>query len=137
MYIYKKVVHGKGIQQDVRLQKLLKRPAKYNIIFCSEKCKFCQELVVWFGNIYTVEETSPDPAKVEMIKQWPKPEDKSAGKSFLQTVQFNSTFMWPSGDKTYLDVTCPLKELTKHYVNFTRTKNVSRASMNSNHCWWS
>ena len=61
---------------------------------------------------------SPDPEKVRVIKNWPDPEDKSAVKSFLQTVQFCSTFMHPKGGKTYSDVTKPLRHLTRQSVRF-------------------
>ena len=56
---------------------------------------------------------SLDPEKVRMIKDWPDPEDKSAVKSFLQSVQFGSTFMSSKGTKTYIDITRPLRNLTK------------------------
>ncbi len=53
-----------------------------------------------------------------MIKNWSEPEDKSAVKSFLQTVQFCSTFMRPKEGKTYSDVTRPLRNLTRQHVRF-------------------
>ena len=42
--------------------------------------------VCWFGNIYPKYGMSPDPEKVQIIKNWPEQEDKTAVKSFLQTV---------------------------------------------------
>ena len=61
---------------------------------------------------------SPDPRKVEIIKNWVRPEDKVAVKSFLQTVQFNSGYMRPGEGKTYSDITKPLRELTRQAVRF-------------------
>ena len=65
---------------------------------------------------------SPDPKKVEAVKMWPPPEDKSAVKSFLQTVQFSSSYMRPGKGKTYSDVTKPLRNLTRQGVKFVWTK---------------
>ena len=41
--------------------------------------------VKWFGHIYSKHGMSADPSKVELIKAWPKPNDKTEVKSFLQT----------------------------------------------------
>ena len=111
-------VHGKGEEHDVRLEQVLQRCREYNITLRKEKCFFGQQQVCWFGNIYSKFGMSPDPEKVQMIKNWAEPEDKSAVKSFLQTVQFCSTFMRPKGGKTYSDVTRPLRNLTRQHVRF-------------------
>ena len=82
------VVHGKGQQHDVNLEACLKRLYKYGIRLRREKCKLGQQAIMWFGHIFMRQGMSPDPAKVEHIKNWPAPKDKSEVKSFLQTVQF-------------------------------------------------
>ena len=48
-----------------------------------------------------------DPEKVRVIRDWPRPKDKTGVKSFLQTVQFCKVFMRPRGDRMYVDVTTP------------------------------
>ena len=50
-------------------------------LFDWKKCALGQKQVTQFGIVYTEEGISPDPAKVELIKQWPQPEDKSAIKN--------------------------------------------------------
>ena len=112
------VVHGKGQQHDIRLRLVLERFRKYNVTLRPEKCKFGRPEVLWFGNIYSRQGMSPDPTKVKIIKDWPAPEDKSAVKSFLQTVQFCSTYMRMGAGETYSDVTKPLRRLTQHGVRF-------------------
>ena len=60
-----------------------------------EKCKFGVREVMWFGMIYNKQGMRADPAKVQLIRDWPRPQNKSAVKSFLQTVQFCQVFMRP------------------------------------------
>ena len=54
---------------------------------------------------------------------WPPPEDKAAVKSFLQTVQFCSSYMRPGPGETYSDLTKPLRQLTQHGTWFKWTKD--------------
>ena len=65
---------------------------------------------------------SPDPAKVDIIKDWPEPEDKAAVKSFLQTVQFCAPYMKGRQGKTYADITAPLRSLTSRGKHFKWTE---------------
>ena len=61
---------------------------------------------------------SPDPEKVEAIRQRKAPKDKAGVKSFLQTAQFCSIYMRGEGGETCSDLTKPLRELTKKGVHF-------------------
>ena len=78
--------------------------------------------MTWFGNVYSKQGMSPDPAKVETIKSWPRPTSRAEVKSFLQTVQFSAVFMRPGHGRSYSDVTAPLRKLTNHNVMFKWTK---------------
>ena len=77
------VVRGKGRQHDVRLDQVLKRCEEYNVTLRAPKCHFAHPKVCWFGNVYSKEGMSLDPEKVQLIKKWPEPEDKSVVKSLL------------------------------------------------------
>ena len=46
---------------------------------------------------------------------WPAPEDKTALKSFLQTVQFCSPYMGAGEGQTYSDITTLLRKLTAQW----------------------
>ena len=61
---------------------------------------------------------SPDPEKVEHIKNWLEPKDKAETKSFLQTVQFVAPYMRVGPGETYSDVFKPLRMLTRHGKHF-------------------
>ena len=54
-------------------------------------------------------------------------EDKSAVKSILQMIQFDSTFMRSSGNRSYSDVTRPLRELPISNVKFHWSKECQQS----------
>ena len=81
----------------------------------------------WFGNVFSIQGMSPDPLKVADLKAWTAPKDKAEVKSFLQTVQFSSSFMRPAGGKTYSDITKPLRDLTKHGVGYKWTAECQKS----------
>lgn len=94
------VVHGVGQEHDERLRAVFQRFKEYGMTLRKEKCKLGKPEVLWFGNVFTKQGMSPDPAKVEAIKKWPAPENKAAVKSFLQTIQFCSAYMKPKNGET-------------------------------------
>ena len=128
------IVHGRGREHDARLEKTLQRLQEYGLTLRREKCKLGQSEVIFFGHVFSKEGMSPDPEKVENIKKWPEPKDKSEVKSFLQTVQFVAPYMRVGAGETYSDVTKPLRQLTrfgKHFswneecrVSFLRLKSL-------------
>ena len=121
------VVHGKGQVHDDRLEKVLQRLMEYGLTLRKNKCQFGVEEVTWFGMVFSKQGMSPDPEKVEIIKDWPVPEDKAAVKSFLQTCQFSQEFMKPGSKRTYSDVTLPLRRLTAMNVRFNWTAECQEA----------
>ena len=112
------VVHGVGKEHDTRLDRTLERLRDYGVTLRKEKCHLGQREVIFFGHVFSKEGMSPDPEKVEHIKSWPEPKEKSEVKSFLQTVQFVAPYMRVGPRETYSDVTKPLRELTRHGKHF-------------------
>ena len=115
------MVHGKGKQHDERLEKVLARLMEFGLTLRMDKCQFGVQEVTWFGICFTKQGMSPDPEKVQIIRDWLVPEDKAAVKSFLQTCQFSQEFMRPGPKLTYSDVTLPLRRLTAMNVRFIWT----------------
>ena len=120
------VVHGRGTEHDVRLDRLLQRLKEYNITLRRKKCRFGVTEVRWFGHIYSRQGMSIDPERKAFIRQWAEPKDKKEVKSFLQTVAFCKVFMRPGQKRTYADVTAPLRRLTDKSTKFRWTSNVKR-----------
>ena len=71
---------------------------------------------------------SADPAKTEIINNWPAPKSVRDIKSFLQMVQFNAVYMAAElpGEMNYPELTAPLRDLTKRRVKFTWTTKHQR-----------
>ena len=113
------VVHGKGVEHDKNLEAVFARLNKYGITLRKEKCSLGQPEVSWFGHIFNSKGMAADPEKVETVKKWPVPSDKSEIKSFLQTAQFMVPFMTSrTKGQTYSDTTAPLRRLTGKNVHF-------------------
>ena len=64
-----------------------------------------------------------DPAKTEVIKNWPAPKTVKVFKSLLQTVQFNAVYKAAEepGEMNFPELTAPLRDLTKRKVKFSWT----------------
>lgn len=113
------LVHGVGKDHDIHLKEVLKTLQERGITLRPHKCHLGQPEVKWFGNIYSKQGISPDPEKCKIIKQWPAPKSNAEVKSFLQTVQFNAKFLRGGpGQKSYPELTEPLRALTKKYARF-------------------
>ena len=121
------VVHGRDDQHDDRLRAVLDRLTQFNITLRRDKCFLGQKSVKWFGHIFSEQGMSPDPEKVENIRAWPEPKDKSEVKSFLQTVQFCAPYMRMGQGETYSDITGPLRKLTRHGTHFKWTEECRRS----------
>ena len=98
------------------------RLQQYGFTLRKEKCEFGVQQVLWFEHIFSKEGMSPDPEKVNHIRNWPPPKDKSEVKSFLQTVQFCAAYMRPGGSRTE-----PLRVLTNKNVWFKWTKECQKS----------
>ena len=60
-----------------------------------------------------------DPAKAQVVKEWPSPRTVKEVKSLLQTLQYNAVYMAAEeGEKSYVELTAPLRHLTKQQVKF-------------------
>ena len=65
-------VTGKTLaEHDENLIRLMDRAAERGLVFNSSKCVIRQASISFFGNVYTAEGVTPDPSKVEDIRQMP------------------------------------------------------------------
>lgn len=121
------LVHGEGQKHYANLEACLERLHDNGIQLRREKCNLGQQAVMWFGHIYSKQGMPSDPAKVEHIKAWPAPKSKDEVKSFLQKVQFVAQFMRSDKGGPHLDVTAPLRYLTRQHIRFEWTIEYQRA----------
>ena len=118
------LIYGTGKEHDERVRRVLDRFREAGLTLRREKCCMGQEKVKWFGMIYNRHGMSADPAKTEVVRNWPAPKTVRDVKSFLQTVQFNAVYMAAEkeGEMNYPELTAPLRDLTKRKVKFTWTE---------------
>ena len=74
------------------LEKLFKRAREKEITFNKDKCEFNKDKCLYYGMVFSKEGASPDPMKVEAIKQAEPPRNAKELNSFLCTVQYNARF---------------------------------------------
>lgn len=114
------LIFGKDDEHDQHLVMVLQTLYDKGLTLRKEKCSLGKSEVKWFGNIYTKDGMSPDPEKCKIIKEWAEPTSCAEIKSFLQTVQFNAKFLFGrNGEKSYPELTKPLRDLTKKNSKFT------------------
>ena len=88
------LVFGKGQEEhDQCLEKLFKRAREKGITFNKDKCKCNKDRCLYCGMVFSKEGASPDPAKVEAIKEAEPLSNAKELYSFLCTVQYNAQFI--------------------------------------------
>ena len=91
------IVHGRDTKEhDANLEALLKKSREKNITFNKTKCEFNKERMVYYGLMFSKEGVSPDPCKVQAIKEAGHPRNTAELNSFLCTVRYSSRFMEPN-----------------------------------------
>ena len=118
-------------EHDLNLEKLFKTAREKEITFNKDKCKFNKDKCLYYGMVFSKEGASPDPMKVEAIKQTEPPRNAEELNSFLCTVQYNARFMENYSPQTdvlrALVRTDVFKWEEKHREAFEALKNVLRA----------
>ena len=118
-------------EHDQNLEKLFKRAREKEITFNKDKCEFNKDKCLYYGMVFSKEGASPDPMKVEAIKQAEPPRNAKELNSFLCTVQYNARFM-----ESYAPQTDVLRALVradvfkweeKHQEAFEALKNALSA----------
>ena len=88
------IVHGRDTKEhDANLEALLKKSREKDVTFNKGKCEFNKGRVVYYGSMFLKEEVSPDPCKVQAIKEAGSPRNAAELNSFLCTVRYSSWFM--------------------------------------------
>ena len=88
------LVFGRSQEElDQNLKKLFKRAREKEITFNKDKCEFNKDKCLYYRMVFSKEGASPDPMKVEAIKQAELPRNAKELSSFLCTVQYNARFM--------------------------------------------
>ena len=120
------LVYGKDREEhDARLHAVLQRTRDRGIKLNPDKCIFRTPQVTYFGHILSAKGLQPDPAKTQGIQNMPPP----ASKEELQTILGMATYLGKFAPNL-LDITAPLREMTKKGNEFIRDAVMENAYTN-------
>ena len=88
-----------------------------------EKCQFYMPRIEFFRMVFSAAGMSPDPAKVEAIKQAEAPTSVTDVRSLLGMTNYVSRFI-----RDYADIVAPLRDLTHKGVEF-KWEDVHQAAL--------
>ena len=117
------IVHGKTREEhDQNLEALLNRLQEKNLTLNKNKCEFGKPRIKFYGFIFSESGISPDPQKIEAIKNVEQPKTAAEVRSFLGMTNYVSRFI-----NNYSSITEPLRRLTKQENTFTWTDEQEQA----------
>lgn len=109
-------------EHDVKLREVFSRFRKHNLKLQPDKCEFLRKEVNYLGHVITEEGCRPDPSKVEVIENFPRPENEKQLKSFLGMIGYYRRFI-PRFSKT----AAPMHALLKKDIKFEWTPDQENA----------
>ncbi len=104
------------------LRKVLERLRQHQLYAQMPKCEFGLSELKFLGHIIGEFGVKPDPAKVEVVAQWPEPSNAAELRSFLGLAQYFRKFM-----QGYAQTVCCLYDLLKKNAVFNFTERHCRA----------
>ena len=117
------IIFGKTqADHDKALQAVFQRFSDANVTLHKKKCELNKDSITFFGFVFSGDGISPDPKKVEAIKNVEPPTSKTGVRSFLGMANYCAKFI-PS----FSDISQPLRELTKDDSTFQWTEEHKRA----------
>lgn len=107
VYLDDVIVFGRTLEEhEQRLLKVLDRLKEEGLKVSLDKCQFCCPSVTYLGHIVSRNGIATDPAKIEAVRSWPRPENITALRSFLGFCGYYRRFV-----KDFSRVCYPLNQL--------------------------
>jgi hypothetical protein len=92
---------------------LMETSRKEGLVFNSSKCQIKMGRVSFFGSVYSTDGITPDPEKVESLKNMPTPQDKDELQRFIGLMTYLSSHI-----PNFAHKVAPLRDLLKKDVPF-------------------
>jgi Reverse transcriptase (RNA-dependent DNA polymerase) len=122
LYIDDLVVIGCSIEHHLKNLKLVfKKLRERNLKLNPEKCAFLQSEVTYLGHHLSEKGIQPDPAKFDMVKNFPKPTNSDEVRRFVAFCNYYRRFV-----ENFATLASPLNRLLRKNIVFDWSKNVNK-----------
>ena len=109
------LIYAKNPKEHDQLLEQVLQALESNDFYCRlKKCDFEQSELKYLGHLVSAEGIKVDPAKVQVIKDWPQPQSQKDVRSFLGLGNYFRKFV-----QGYTVLVKPLIELTRKLVRWT------------------
>ncbi len=111
VYIDDIIVHSETFEDHIRdLEEVFEKIRIANLKFGPEKCKFCFQEIKFLGHIIGKDGIKTDPAKIEKVKNYPRPVNITQLRGFLGLAKYYRKYI-----KDFAKLAKPLNDLTKGF----------------------
>ena len=123
VYVDDILCFSKDLESHKRdLQLIFDRLEKAGLTLKTDKCQFAKPSVKYLGHILSAEGVTPNPEKIEIIKNYPRPANVKQVRQFLGLSQYYRRFQ-----KNYSKIAKPLHSLTQKDVEWNWTEECQAA----------
>ena len=130
VYLDDIIVFASSFEEHLkRLDTVLGRIASAGLTLKPSKCQWLKKSVKFLGHIVSDKGVTVDPAKVQSVKEFPFPQNKTDVRSFLGLTSYYRKFI-----KDYASRSKPLVDLTKKKRLFAWTSEAESAFMDLKQC---
>ena len=114
VYLDDIVIYGSSLEDhNKRLTEVLQRLREANLKLQPDKCEFLRKEVNYLGHVISEDGISPDPAKLQAIRDFPEPQKVKDVQSFIGLAGYYRKFI-----KEFSKIAKPLTKLTKKTEKF-------------------
>lgn len=117
------VVFGRNLtQHNQHLMDILSRLRKVNLKLNPSKCRFLQKDILYLGHVVSEKGISPDPNKVDVLKNYPRPKNSNEVKRFVAFANYYRKFI-----SNFADIVSPLNKLLRKNISFQWTEQCEKS----------
>ena len=108
------LVHSRTFEEHIRnLEAVFARLRSAGLKLRTEKCQFFRSEVPYLGHIISAAGIATDPSKVEKVRHWPQPRNKTEIRSFINFAGCYRRFV-----QDFSTIAAPLHDLTTQKALF-------------------
>lgn len=123
VYLDDIIVFGKTIEEhNKNLIAVFEKLRSVNLKLNPKKCNFFKTELLYLGHLISAEGVKPDPAKVEAVKNWPRPQNADEAKRFVAFANYYRKHI-----RNFASLCYPLNYLTRKNVPFVWDNECEKA----------